>query len=72
MTTRDDLQAMLDRLDAEITERLRETDDRDAFWPAFASASDEVLANAGPEHFDWVSSRIDELLRKHGVPTPEA
>jgi hypothetical protein len=72
MTNRNELQEMLDRLDAEVAERLRETADRDAFWPVFAEASNEVLEAAGPEHFDWVSSRIDEMLGRYGISVPEA
>ena len=72
MTNRNELQEMLDRLDADVAERLRETEDRDAFWPVFAAASNEVLEAAGSEDFDWVSSRIDEMLGRYGISTPEA
>jgi len=71
-TPRDQLQAMLDNIAQQVPHLLRETDDRDEFWTAFANLTDPPLAAAGPEDFDWVSAKITEMLAACGVTPPEA
>lgn len=72
MSQRQELERLLERLDAEVAADLRDNPDPDAFWPAFARKSDAVLDAAGPEHFDWVSAEVAAILQRHGVPAPEA
>jgi len=72
MTNRNDLKSMLDELETRVTGQLRDGADVNAFWPVFATESNRVLEAAGPDDFDWVSSQIDDMLQRHGVPVPEA
>ncbi|TBR37065.1 MULTISPECIES: hypothetical protein [Dyella] len=71
-STRDQLQAHLDALHAQVPQLLNGSDDRDEFWPAFASLADPILEAAGPDDYDWVSSQITGILQLNDVSPPEA
>ncbi|WP_218156349.1 hypothetical protein [Dyella sp. OK004] len=51
---------------------MRQSRDRDDFWPMFAALTNPILDSAGPDDFDWVSSQITAILQSNRLTPPEA
>lgn len=68
----DELQVALDRLLLQVPRLMRQSRDRDDFWPMFAAITNPILDSAGPEDFDWVSSQITAILQDNRLTPPEA
>ena len=69
-TKRAQLQQALNGLDASLETMKAQYPDSGDFWSAFAGEADVILDAAGSDDYDWVNSRVDDLLRKHGVAMP--
>lgn len=67
MKTRDDLQALLNSLEADLPGMLERNPDPADFWPEFAGRADEIVDGAGPDDHDWATAKVDELLALHGL-----
>lgn len=73
MTTNLPLTELARRLDAlalTMAQLTRDYPTADQFWPAFAGVADEIRAGAGAEHQDYVLTRLEDMLIKHGWQDP--
>ncbi|HEY2396804.1 MAG TPA: hypothetical protein VGH81_12640 [Rudaea sp.] len=61
-----ELDAMLDTLEKELPEMIKEHPDDADFWPAFAGAADVIEDNAG-DHAAHVRGRINCMLGSAGL-----
>ena len=68
-TTRTELVARLQALDAGLEERIERNPDTADPWPEVGSVASAIRAAAGPQDRDYVRGRIDTILAKHGLAT---
>ena len=66
-TTRTELVARLQALDAGLEERIERNPDTADPWPEVGSVAGAIRAAAAPQDRDYVRGRIDTILAKHGV-----
>lgn len=71
-SSRDQLELDLQQLHDQVPRLLRGNEDRDEFWPAFATLADPILEAAGPDDYDWVSAQITGILQSNDITPPEA
>lgn len=69
--TREELDSILDELERELPGLLKDSDDQDDFWMAFAALSDAIEDDAVPADLDYVRSRIDGMLGAHGLSSSD-
>ena len=66
-TTRTELVARLQALDAGLEERIERNPDTADPWPEVGNVASAIRAAAGPQDREYVRGRIDTILAKHGV-----
>ena len=66
--TRAQLREHLNVLEARLPAMIHAHPDPADFWPQFAGHADVITDAAGPDDFEWVQERLDDMLRHHGAP----
>ena len=69
--TRDEIDSILDELERELPELLKDADDQDDFWLAFVGLSDAIEDDAAPADLQYVRGRIDRMLAGPGQTPPK-
>ena len=65
--TRAELDGMLDELQRDLTMLILDQVDHEDLWVVFAGQADHISAVAAPEDQEHVRTRIDAILRAHGI-----
>jgi hypothetical protein len=69
--TRSEIDSILDELERELPLLMKDTEDPDDFWMAFAALSDAIEDGADPDDLAYVRERVDAMLKAHGVGSPK-
>lgn len=65
---RNEIDARLQKLRADLPSMLAESEDRDDFWPAFAGEADVIEDGAGSAHdCRYVRDQLNRMLMQAGV-----
>jgi hypothetical protein len=67
MTSRDQLDSLLDQLEGALPTLIEEHPHVNSFWSAFARAADVVEELASAENWDHVQARIRRMLKNVGM-----
>jgi hypothetical protein len=65
--SRAQLDAMIDKLDADLPDLIADNIDDEEFWHAFSRRTDAIASVAAPEDHSHVHGRVDQMLVEHGV-----
>jgi hypothetical protein len=68
MSSREELERRLAKLDAEMPQLLAQYVDQGDFMEAFSDRADEITDDATGEDADWIFSQVDQILERHGFP----
>ncbi len=68
--TRVELDSILDELEAELPGLMKDTEDQDDFFMAFAGLSDAIEDDASPDDLEYVRKRIGSMLGSSGLIPP--
>jgi hypothetical protein len=62
--------SILDELERELPLLMKDSEDPDDFWMAFAALSDAIEDGADPDDLSYVRERVDSMLKSRGVAPP--
>jgi hypothetical protein len=68
--TRSEIDSILDELERELPLLMKDSEDPDDFWMAFAALSDAIEDGADPDDLLYVRERVDAMLKSRGVAPP--